>query len=164
LGRRSTTEGRRIDLRRRRIELCRRQIDLPCRAQLKVKAMSRPSSASRTSFVLWVDVGVDGAAPAHRRLLQPPSGPRGGASGSHADGSRWRVLRPPPCLSAARAADPPFPAADAFEERGDAVLQLLSPRKEVSIARCLLCWRPPRVCIVDSGRQKCFCLPDEGPD
>jgi hypothetical protein len=110
-GRRSTTEGRRIDLRRRRIdlhcyrlelirrrfefrrcriEIYRRRIDLLRRAQLEVKAMSRPSSAPRTSSMLRVDVNVDGVAPAHRRLLRPPSSPRGGrgaapTSGSHAE-------------------------------------------------------------------------------
>jgi len=41
---------------------------------------------------------------------------------------------------------------DAFEERGDVFLHPLSPPKGKCIARCMVCWRRERTCIVASAR------------
>ena len=66
---------------------------------------------------------------------------------------------PPPELCSPPAAPRPSPSgSNAFEERGDAILNLLSPPNAIFLPRCLFCWRRHRACTMASARHKCFCL------
>jgi hypothetical protein len=73
------------------------------------------------------------------------------------------LLVPPP-LRALHAQPPPRVARPmclsfASEERECVYLHLLSPRKELCLPFCIICWRRKWRGTVAHGRQKGFCLP-----
>jgi hypothetical protein len=74
-------------------------------------------------------------------------------------------LAPPPCarsfiLSRSASLAPPSPSpADAFEERGDAILHLLSPRMQTAFHNCLLYWRSCIARTVATGEAKLLLPP-----